>query len=172
MQIWIFKREYKLAAIDTMKLYMMYFNNYVIKLKQRKEVGGFAKLTNWLSSMKALVAGSAPLQAQALTKNKVSDSGSISSQSHVWWAASDPSCSEWVPTLSPGTSLLAHSLAMEIEFLLFLPRLLGLKPSLVLNLIAFCLKNFLGSPHCLLGTAPSSQLPAVPCPCVASLHCS
>lgn len=67
-----------------MKLYMMHFNNYVIKLKQRKEVGGFAKLTNWLSSMKALVAGSAPLQAQALTKNKVSDSGSISSQSHVW----------------------------------------------------------------------------------------
>lgn len=58
---------------------MIYFNNY-----GNKEVERFAKLTNWLSSMQALVAGSAPFQAQALTKPRSLDLAPVSGQSCAW----------------------------------------------------------------------------------------
>ena len=60
---------------------MIYFNNYGNKLK---EVERFAKLTNWLSSLQALVAGSAPVQPQALTKLRSLALAPVSGPSLAW----------------------------------------------------------------------------------------
>lgn len=81
MKIEIIKRERKIAAIDAMKLYMMYFNYYGSKIKTKERMGKFAKLTYWWSSVQTLIAELALFQAHALTEAKVGGFGSISSQS-------------------------------------------------------------------------------------------
>lgn len=126
---------------------------------------------NWLSSLQGPVAGSAPSQALALTKAKVSYSGSTPSQFHALGASSDLRSSKRIPALYLGISLLAHSPVLETEFLLFL-HLLGLKFNLALNLITFAeaLKNFLGSQH-FAAHSPFITAACRASSCVASFPC-
>lgn len=134
---------------------MIYFNNYGNKLQ--KEVERFAKLTNWLSSAQALVAGSAPFQAQALT-----------SQGHWIWLPCPVSLvpgelplahsSDWIPTLSLGILLPGFIPVWKLSFCFFFPVFLDWH-------LLYCLLHMV----CWV-TLPLSPLPAAPCPWVA-FHC-